>query len=72
MKIIFFPKYNDIYILVSYVEIYNEKVYDLLEPKEYDLPIREDQCRNIIISNLSEKEIKSYEEFQVIKKKNYY
>ena len=41
-------------VLVSYLEIYNEKVYDLLEPKEADLPIREDASKNILIPGLAE------------------
>ena len=28
---------------ISYLEIYNEKVFDLIQPKEQDLHIREDQ-----------------------------
>ena len=39
---------------MSYLEIYNEKVFDLLEMQDSDLPIREDQQRNIIIPGLSE------------------
>lgn len=41
-------------VTVSYVEIYNEKVFDLLEFKDNDLPIREDQQRNIFIPGLIE------------------
>ena len=36
-------------VTVSYMEIYNEKVYDLLEFKDADLPIREDSAHNILI-----------------------
>ena len=37
---------------MSYLEIYNEKVLDLLAPKDYDLPIRENQGE-MIIPNLA-------------------
>jgi hypothetical protein len=41
-------------VTASYFEIYNEKVYDLLELKDRDLEIRQDANKNIIISNLTE------------------
>jgi hypothetical protein len=41
-------------ISVSYYEIYNEKLFDLLEAKESDLPIREDMSRNIVIPGLAD------------------
>ncbi|CAD26112.1 KINESIN-LIKE DNA-BINDING PROTEIN [Encephalitozoon cuniculi GB-M1] len=47
--------------LVSYMEIYNEKIYDLLEPKE--LVLRE--CNGtIVISSLFTKRIENMEEFE--------
>ncbi|AFM99464.1 kinesin motor domain-containing protein [Encephalitozoon hellem ATCC 50504] len=47
--------------LVSYMEIYNEKIYDLLEPKE--LVLRE--CNGtIVIPGLFTKRIESIEEFE--------
>jgi kinesin family protein 22 len=52
-------------VTVSYLEIYNEKVYDLLQPKEQDLPIREDQNHNIFIPNLAEVPIQSVSDFEV-------
>ncbi|XP_077867755.1 LOW QUALITY PROTEIN: kinesin-like protein KIF22-B [Saccoglossus kowalevskii] len=51
-------------IQFSYLEIYQERVYDLLVPKNHDLQIREDRDRNIIIPSLAVKEITSYEQFQ--------
>lgn len=48
---------------LSYCEIYNEKVYDLLEVKEADLPIREDQNRNILIPGLAEVQVKDFSHF---------
>ncbi|KAJ8042619.1 Kinesin-like protein KIF22-B [Holothuria leucospilota] len=50
----------------SYLEIYQEKVYDLLEIKSHDLPIREDQNHNIFIPNLTSKTISSVQEFQAL------
>ncbi len=41
-------------VSVSYYEIYNEKLYDLLEAKETDLPIREDMNKNIVIPGLAD------------------
>lgn len=49
---------------ISFFELYNEKLLDLLEPKNQDLQIREDRNRGITIPNLSSKEIKSVEEFE--------
>lgn len=39
------------------------QVYDLIEPKETDLPIREDFERNIVVPNLCQRAVRSYEEF---------
>jgi kinesin family protein 22 len=41
-------------VTVSYLEIYNEKVFDLLRPKTKDLPIREDTNKNILIPDLAQ------------------
>lgn len=48
---------------ISFLEIYNEKVYDLLTGSGLDLQIREDQNRNIFISNLTSVQLGSFEEF---------
>lgn len=70
---------NSYCVFVSYVEIYNNYVYDLLEELQYD-PItgykpptsktmREDQNRNMYVSNVIEVEVKSTEEaYEVINK----
>ncbi|XP_041379423.1 kinesin-like protein KIF22 [Gigantopelta aegis] len=50
----------------SYLEIYNEKVQDLLEPSNNDLPIREDGEHNIFIAGLAEKTITSFDEFKLL------
>ncbi|KAK3596546.1 hypothetical protein CHS0354_013230 [Potamilus streckersoni] len=49
----------------SYLEIYNEKVQDLLQPKNTDLPIREDAEKNILVPNLGEKIIENFDDFKV-------
>jgi hypothetical protein len=51
---------------VSYLEIYNEKVFDLLEPKDADLQIREDLNRTIFVQNLSHKTVRSAKEFEAV------
>uniref|UniRef100_A0A8C6UMI6 Kinesin-like protein n=1 Tax=Neogobius melanostomus TaxID=47308 RepID=A0A8C6UMI6_9GOBI len=48
---------------MSYLEIYNEKVLDLLSPNSQDLPIREDKDKNILIPGLTHTTISSYAEF---------
>ncbi|KAM4025835.1 kinesin-like protein KIF22 isoform 2-T2 [Anomaloglossus baeobatrachus] len=50
-------------ITMSYVEIYQEKVMDLLEPKNKDLPIREDKDHNILIPGVTHKTITSFSDF---------
>jgi len=57
-------------ILVSYLEIYNERVYDLLEPKgdEQDLPIRQANGE-IMIPGLSVKKITTFSAFEQLYKK---
>ncbi|KAM3917702.1 kinesin-like protein KIF22 [Leptodactylus fuscus] len=50
-------------ITMSYVEIYQEKVMDLLEPKNKDLPIREDKDHNILIPGVTEKTINTFSDF---------
>ena len=42
------------HVHMSYLEIYNEKVFDLLQPKEMDLPIRETADHEIVIPGLAE------------------
>ncbi|XP_062331618.1 kinesin-like protein KIF22 isoform X2 [Osmerus eperlanus] len=48
---------------MSYLEIYNEKVLDLLSPSTQDLPIREDKDRNILIPGLTHTTLHSFSEF---------
>ncbi|XP_062859523.1 kinesin-like protein KIF22 isoform X2 [Trichomycterus rosablanca] len=48
---------------MSYLEIYNEKVLDLLSPSSQDLPIREDKDKNIIIPGLTQTPLSSFSDF---------
>ncbi|XP_036408428.1 kinesin-like protein KIF22 [Megalops cyprinoides] len=48
---------------MSYLEIYNEKVLDLLSPGSQDLPIREDKERNILIPGLTYVPLSSFSHF---------
>uniref|UniRef100_A0A667WX40 Kinesin-like protein n=1 Tax=Myripristis murdjan TaxID=586833 RepID=A0A667WX40_9TELE len=48
---------------MSYLEIYNEKVLDLLSPGSQDLPIREDKDKNILIPGLTETPLSSFSDF---------
>jgi len=45
---------EEVNIQMSFMEIYNEKVYDLLMPNDQDLQIREDPNRTIFVSNLAQ------------------
>uniref|UniRef100_A0ACB8EW39 Uncharacterized protein n=1 Tax=Sphaerodactylus townsendi TaxID=933632 RepID=A0ACB8EW39_9SAUR len=51
-------------ISMSYLEIYQEKVLDLLQPSLRDLPIREDHNHHILVPGLTQKEIKSFSDFE--------
>ncbi|XP_068438830.1 kinesin-like protein KIF22 [Clinocottus analis] len=48
---------------MSYLEIYNEKVLDLLSPSSMDLPIREDKDKNIFIPGLTHTTISCFSDF---------
>ena len=37
---------------MSYIEIYNEKVYDILSNKQTEIPIREDASKNIVLQGI--------------------
>uniref|UniRef100_A0A452G3L2 Kinesin-like protein n=1 Tax=Capra hircus TaxID=9925 RepID=A0A452G3L2_CAPHI len=51
-------------VTMSYLEIYQEKVLDLLEPSSGDLVIREDCRGNILIPGLTQKAITSFADFE--------
>ncbi|XP_062919132.1 kinesin-like protein KIF22 isoform X2 [Mobula hypostoma] len=52
-------------ISMSYLEIYQEKVLDLLETRNVDLPIREDRYKNIFIPKLKQQTINNFTEFEL-------
>ncbi|XP_028990658.1 kinesin-like protein KIF22 [Betta splendens] len=54
----------DYSIGMSYLEIYNEKVLDLLSPGSQDLPIREDKDKNILIPGLTHMAISSFSDYE--------
>ncbi|KAM9772669.1 kinesin-like protein KIF22 isoform X1 [Syngnathus typhle] len=54
----------DYSIGMSYLEIYNEKVLDLMSPNSQDLPIREDKDKNILIPGLTHTIIPSFADFE--------
>ncbi|XP_027965959.1 kinesin-like protein KIF22 isoform X2 [Eumetopias jubatus] len=51
-------------VTMSYLEIYQEKVLDLLDPAPGDLVIREDCRGNILIPGLTQKPITSFADFE--------
>ncbi|KAM4829580.1 kinesin-like protein KIF22 [Thomomys bottae] len=54
----------DLSVTMSYLEIYQEKVLDLLDPASGDLVIREDYRGNILIPGLTQKPITSFADFE--------
>jgi kinesin family protein 5 len=50
------------YVKVAFIEIYMEKVADLLEPKSTNLTIRFDKKRGVTIDQVTERQIASEEE----------
>uniref|UniRef100_A0A2K5ET68 Kinesin-like protein KIF22 n=1 Tax=Aotus nancymaae TaxID=37293 RepID=A0A2K5ET68_AOTNA len=51
-------------VTMSYLEIYQEKVLDLLDPASGDLVIREDCRGNILVPGLMQKPITSFADFE--------
>lgn len=49
-------------VKISYIEIYNESVNDLIEPSNKNLEVRESISNGIYINRLCEKSVQSYEE----------
>lgn len=49
---------------MSYLEIYQEKVFDLLDTKNKDLVIRQDQAGNIFVPGITQEKIKNFETFE--------
>eukprot|EP00823_Brevimastigomonas_motovehiculus_P007009 TRINITY_DN6028_c0_g1_i1.p1 TRINITY_DN6028_c0_g1~~TRINITY_DN6028_c0_g1_i1.p1 ORF type:complete len:821 (+),score=182.29 TRINITY_DN6028_c0_g1_i1:44-2506(+) len=57
-------KMSDSRVWVSFLEIYNEKVYDLIEPKAFDLPLRETSTNRVVVANLSERLVENSEQMK--------
>ena len=56
-------------IRVSYFQIYNENIYDLLTSDKQNLQIREDKKRGVFVEGLSEYDVSSCEEiFEILQK----
>ncbi|EGD83646.1 hypothetical protein PTSG_04253 [Salpingoeca rosetta] len=51
-------------VSMSFLEIYQEKVYDLLEPKDHDLTILQDASGSIVVPDLAEVPIQSVKDFE--------
>ena len=49
-------------VRVSFLEIYNETIRDLIMPKSEILDLREDPVRGIVVAGLSEIEVETAEE----------
>ena len=49
-------------ISVSYIEIYNESVNDLIDPANKNLEVRESISNGIYINRLCEKKVESFDE----------
>jgi centromeric protein E len=47
---------------VSYLEIYNEIINDLLDPRNTNLRVREDKSRGVFVENLKEDVVMSPEQ----------
>lgn len=50
-------------IAVAYIEIYNEKVYDLLSPGMAPLAVRDNSDGKVVVQGMTEKRVSSVEEF---------
>ena len=51
---------------VSYLEVYNEKIHDLLVPGNTQLRVREHPVHGPYVVDLSQHTINSYNDFQVV------
>ena len=50
---------KDVIIRVSYIEIYNETIKDLLSSSDKNLELREDPQQGVIVNGLTEIEVKT-------------
>ncbi|CAI8038052.1 Kinesin-like protein KIF3A [Geodia barretti] len=56
-------------VRTSYLQIYNEKISDLLEPSRENLKIREDGCGGVFVETLSEHVVRDAEEIMALIKR---
>lgn len=56
-------------LLFAHVEVYNEKVYDLTSVDRKDMPLRQDKQGQIIVSNLADIPLGSFDDFETLYKK---
>lgn len=61
---------NEVQVSMSYYEIYNDRVFDLFEPPEKrapsGLPVREVAGGRTVVAGLTEREIQTIKEFEVL------
>ncbi|CAG9115763.1 unnamed protein product [Plutella xylostella] len=57
-----FEKEREFDISVSYIEVYNENVFDLLKPSKTPLQLREDNKYGVMVAGITLKSIKTSEE----------
>lgn len=55
---------TDTKITISYLEIYNEQVFDLFQSTQQNLQLSEDPLLGVMVQDLTEVEMKSFEETQ--------
>jgi len=59
---------KDIKIKVSYLEIYNENIKDLMSPDDKNLDLREDPMKGITIAGISELKVETTKEIMKLLK----
>ena len=50
-------------ISISFLEIYNENVNDLLDPTRKNLEVREKKSGEVVVDNLTHKKVQNHTEF---------
>lgn len=60
------PEELEFMIKVTIVEIYNEKVRDLLDISKQDLKIREDKMRGVYIQDATEQYVNDEQDIEVL------
>ena len=60
---------NQLQVTISYFEIYNETVNDLLDSKKQNLEIRENSNREIYVEDLSKIKVESFSDIETLLRK---